>query len=124
MLAAFERDFFPIYPASAKVQSWDIYACVRQVLAVLDPIDDPLPESVLRQWNLMLRGRGAARDPPGRDAWRTATGPGSGWPFDEAVGLQWALVERRYGELSETGPPAPWRDDGLAAALRSGCRSS
>ncbi len=39
LLAAFERDFFPIYPASAKVQSWDIYACVRQVLAVLDPID-------------------------------------------------------------------------------------
>ena len=38
MLAAFERDFFPIYPASAKVQSWDIYACVRQVLDVLDPV--------------------------------------------------------------------------------------
>ena len=39
MLAAFERDYFPIYAASAKVQSWDIYACVRQVLAVLDPVD-------------------------------------------------------------------------------------
>jgi ATP-dependent DNA helicase RecG len=39
--------------------------------------------------------------------------------FDEAVGLQWALVERRYSELSETGPPAPLRTDGLAATLRS-----
>ena len=38
-MSAFERDFFPIYPASAKVQSWDIYACVRQVLDVLDPVD-------------------------------------------------------------------------------------
>ena len=37
--------------------------------------------------------------------------------FDEAVGLQWALVARRYGELCETGPPAPQRDDGLLAAL-------
>ena len=37
--------------------------------------------------------------------------------FDEAVGLQWALVARRYGELSETGPPAPRKDDGLVAAL-------
>ena len=37
--------------------------------------------------------------------------------IDEAVGLQWGLVARRYGELSETGPVAPRRDDGLAAAL-------
>ena len=37
--------------------------------------------------------------------------------FDEAVGLQWALVARRYGELSETGAPAPRKDDGLVAAL-------
>ncbi|MCW2564572.1 MAG: ATP-dependent helicase RecG, partial [Mycobacterium sp.] len=44
LLSVFEREFFPIYPANAKVQSWDIYACVRQVLAVLDPIDEPLPE--------------------------------------------------------------------------------
>ena len=37
--------------------------------------------------------------------------------IDEAVGLQWALVARRYGELSEAGPPAPRKDDGLVAAL-------
>ena len=53
LLSAFERDFFPIYPANEKVQSWDIYACVRQVLDVLDPIDEPLPKSVLQQRNLM-----------------------------------------------------------------------
>ena len=52
-ISVFERDFFPIYPASAKLQSWDIYACVRQVLAVLDPVADPLPESILRERNLM-----------------------------------------------------------------------
>jgi ATP-dependent DNA helicase RecG len=116
LLAAFERDFFPIYPASAKVQSWDIYACVRQVLDVLDPIEDPLPESLLRQRNLMsedeaLRAIHLAENVVERD--RAA----DRLTFDEAVGLQWALVARRYGELSETGPPAPHRDDGLAAAL-------
>ena len=41
LLSVFEREFFPIYPANKKVQSWDIYACVRQVLDVLDPIDEP-----------------------------------------------------------------------------------
>ena len=49
----FERDFFPIYAASSKLQSWDIFACVSQVLAVLDPVPDPLPESVVRQRRLM-----------------------------------------------------------------------
>ena len=116
LLAAFERDYFPIYTASAKIQSWDIYACVRQVLQVLDPVPDPLPESVLRQWKLCsedeaLRAIHLAERPEERDRARARLA------FDEAVGLQWALVERRHGELSGTGPPARRRDDGLAAAL-------
>ena len=116
LLSAFERDYFPIYPASAKVQSWDIYACVRQVLDVLDPVDDPLPESVRRQWDLAsedeaLRAIHLAERPADRDRARERLA------FDEAVGLQWALVERRHGELSATGPSAPVRTDGLAAAL-------
>ncbi|HEX7827431.1 MAG TPA: DEAD/DEAH box helicase, partial [Mycobacterium sp.] len=117
LLAAFERDYFPIYAATAKVQSWDVFACVRQVLAVLDPIEDPLPESVRRQWNLCsedeaLRAIHLAEREEDRDRARERLA------FDEAIGLQWALVERRYSELSETGPPAPLRTDGLAAALR------
>jgi ATP-dependent DNA helicase RecG len=118
LLAAFERDYFPIYGASAKVQSWDIFACVRQVLAVLDPVEDPLPESVRRQWNLCsedeaLRAIHLAERVEDRDR------ASDRLAFDEAVGLQWALVERRYSELSETGPPAPLRADGLAAALHA-----
>ena len=116
LLSAFERDFFPIYPASAKVQSWDIFACVRQVLDVLDPIAETLPDSVLRQWDLAsedeaLRAIHLAEREEDRDRARHRLA------FDEAVGLQWALVERRHGALSETGPPAPPRDGGLAASL-------
>jgi ATP-dependent DNA helicase RecG len=44
---AFERRFYPVYPASTKLQSWDIFACVRQVLEVLDPVPDPLPRNLL-----------------------------------------------------------------------------
>ena len=116
LLAAFERESFPIYPASAKVQSWDIYACVRQVLAVLDPIVDPLPESFVHQRNLVsedtaLRAIHLAENSAERDGARERL------TFDEAIGLQWALVARRYGELSESGPAAPVSDDGLVAAL-------
>ncbi len=116
LLSAFERDFFPIYPASAKVQSWDIYACVRQVLAVLDPIPEPLPASFVRERDLMsedeaLRAIHTAENSAERDrAIERLT-------YDEALGLQWGLVARRYGELSESGPSAPRTDHGLAAAM-------
>lgn len=118
MLAEFERDFFPIYPASAKVQSWDIYACVRQTLDMLDPIPDPLPEEFVRQHNLMsedeaLRAIHLAENATQRER------ASERLTFDEAIGLQWALVGRRYSELSESGPPAPRIGDGLAAAMRS-----
>ncbi|MGE2690659.1 ATP-dependent DNA helicase RecG [Mycolicibacterium pulveris] len=117
VLSAFERDFFPIYPANKKVQSWDIYACVRQVLDVLDPVAEPLPKSVLQQHDLIsedqaLRAIHIAENKSERaQAQRRLT-------YDEAIGLQWALVKRRYSDVSESGPVAPLRDDGLVAALR------
>jgi ATP-dependent DNA helicase RecG len=117
LLAAFERDFFPIYPASAKVQSWDIYACVRQVLDVLDPVPETLPEAVLRERGLIsedaaLRAIHLAENERDREQARERL------TFDEAVGLQWGLVLRRYGDLTEAGPPAAPRDAGLVAAMR------
>ena len=101
----FERSFFPIYPASAKVQSWDIFACVRQVLDVLDPVEDPLPAELRAAHGLIsedeaLRAIHLAEDEQLRRRARERL------TFDEAVGLQWALVARRHGELSESGPPA------------------
>jgi len=114
--SAFERAFFPIYPASTKVQSWDIYRCVRQVLAVLDPVPEPLPEAVLSEHGLVgedraLRAIHLAEDQDERRRARERL------TFDEAVGLQWALVTRRHGELSQSGPAAPPRADGLAREL-------
>ena len=116
LLSVFEREFFPIYAASSKVQSWDIYACVRQVLDVLDPVADPLPESLLRQADLIpedeaLRAIHLAETAAERERARARL------TYDEALGLQWALVERRNSELGESGPPAPETDDGLLAAL-------
>ncbi len=116
LMSAFERRFFPIYPASTKLQSWDIYACVRQVLEVLDPVDDPLPAELRAEHHLIsedeaLRAIHLAENEHERRRARERL------TFDEALGLQWALVTRRHGELSESGPPAPPRPDGLAAEL-------
>src|SRR6202041_3070344 len=37
--------------------------------------------------------------------------------FDEAVGLQWALVSRRHSELAQSGPVAPSTQTGLKHEL-------
>lgn len=118
VLAAFDKDFFPIYPATKKLQSWDIYACIRQVLAVLDPIPEVLPESVLRQWDLVSEDTALRSVHLAENAIQRAAAH-ERLTYDEAIGLQWALVARRYGELGETGPSAPVRDDGLLAALKT-----
>jgi ATP-dependent DNA helicase RecG len=114
--SAYEGRFFPIYPASTKMQSWDIFACVRQVLDVLDPVDDPLPDALRAELGLVsedeaLRAIHLSENESERLRARERL------TFDEAVGLQWGLVARRHGELSESGPPAPPRSDGLVAKL-------
>jgi ATP-dependent DNA helicase RecG len=116
LLSVFEREFFPIYAANSKVQSWDLYACVRQVLDVLDPVDDPLPAPFVRRAGLIsedeaLRAIHLAETATDRDRARLRL------TYDEALGLQWALVTRRNSELGESGPPADRKDDGLLAAL-------
>ena len=114
---AFERTFYPIYPASAKLQSWDIFNCVRQVLEVLDPVAGPAARNTLRRAQSGLRGRGTARHPPGRETTPTGDEPGSGWPSTRRSGLQWALVSRRHGELAQSGPVAPSTQTGLKQQL-------
>lgn len=116
-LGVFNRDFFPIYPATSKVQSWDVYACIRQVLAVLDPVAETLPEEIIRRHHLMsedeaLRAIHMAENADERDRARERL------RFDEAMGLQWALVARRNSELSVAAPPAPPIAGGIADALR------
>lgn len=112
----FERSCYPIYPATAKLQSWDIFACVRQVLAVLDPVPDPLPEVVRAERGLLdedeaLRAIHLSENAAERDRARDRLA------VDEAFGLQWALAMRRNSELSQSGPPAAPRTDGLVAEL-------
>lgn len=112
----FERSCYPIYAATAKLQTWEIFNCVRQVLDVLEPVPDPLPAAVRTERGLIgedealraihLSESAAERD---RACDRLAV--------DEAFGLQWALAMRRNSELSQSGPPAPAHTDGLAAEL-------
>ncbi|WP_280479132.1 ATP-dependent DNA helicase RecG [Nocardia cyriacigeorgica] len=115
-MSFFEREFIPVYPATAKVQSWEILACVRQVLDQLDPIDDPLPEEVRDERQLMAVS----------DALRLIHLPEHKLDieqakqrlrFDEALALQLVLAERRHEVSARTAKPCPPRADGIAAAF-------
>lgn len=110
------REFIPVYPATAKVQSWDLLACVRQVLEQLDPIDDPLPQDIREERGLL----------PVSDALRLIHLPEhradidrarDRLRFDEALALQLVLAERRHEVSGRTARPCPPRPDGIAAAF-------
>ncbi|MFI6867230.1 ATP-dependent DNA helicase RecG [Nocardia sp. NPDC050406] len=112
----FEREFIPVYPATAKVQSWDLLRCIRQVLDQLDPIDDPLPASLRAEHSLM----------PVTDALRLIHLPESKSDieeargrlrFDEALALQLVLASRRHDVEGRVARPCPPRTDGIAAAF-------
>ncbi|MEU4707036.1 ATP-dependent DNA helicase RecG [Nocardia salmonicida] len=112
----FEREFVPVYPATAKVQSWDLLACIRQVLDQLDPIEDPLPAD-LREERQLLPLSEALRlihlpehkldIEKARDRLR----------FDEALALQLVLAERRHEVEGRTAPACPPSIEGIAAAF-------
>ncbi|MEV6768038.1 ATP-dependent DNA helicase RecG [Nocardia sp. NPDC051030] len=112
----FEREFIPVYPATAKVQSWDLLRCVRQVLDQLDPIDDPLPED-LRAEHALVPISDALRLihlPEHKADIEEARGR---LRFDEALALQLVLAERRHQTEGRTAKPSPPRPDGIAAAF-------
>ncbi|MGX1810023.1 ATP-dependent DNA helicase RecG [Nocardia sp. NPDC055321] len=112
----FEREFIPVYPATAKVQSWDLLRCVRQVLDQLDPIEDPLPED-LRAEHALLGVSEALRLihlPESKTDIEQARGR---LRFDEALALQLVLAERRHRTEGRAAKPSPPRIDGIAAAF-------
>ncbi|WP_216894822.1 ATP-dependent DNA helicase RecG [Nocardia alni] len=110
----FEREYIPVYPATAKVQSWDVLACVRQVLDQLDPIDDPLPQD-LRQDRGLLAASDALRLihlPEHKSDIEQAR---ERLRFDEALALQLVLAERRHDAAGRIARACKPRTDGIAA---------
>ena len=91
---------------------------------MLDPVDDPLPAAIRARHG--LRGLDAAlramHEP--RVAATTGTRPGSRLKWDEALGVQLALAQRRAAAAAQPGhrPSAPDRRAGSPPSTRS-CRS-
>ncbi|GAB2913205.1 ATP-dependent DNA helicase RecG [Rhodococcus aerolatus] len=117
-LADFARPLVPVYPATAKLASWTIARCVRQVLDVLDPQEDPLPAALraelgLRELEPALR---AVHRP---DTLADVAAGSERLRFDEAMALQLVLSQRRHAASQRRAPACPARPDGVAAAFEA-----
>lgn len=109
---AFASALIPVYPASARVTTWEIARAVRVILDTLPDLDDPIPAEVRRERGLVdvrtaligihrpatLRDSDAARE-------RLV--------FEEALMLQSAVVRRRAAMDRWSATPRTGSSEGL-----------
>ncbi len=115
-MSIFDRAFLPVYPATSKIESWDVYSCVRQVLDQLDPVHEVLPQDLRDSLDLIgldeaLR---TIHQPDTKDQIARAE---ARLKFDEAAAMQLLLAVRRQDAVTRTAPACPPRPDGVAAAF-------
>ncbi|MCA1655376.1 MAG: DEAD/DEAH box helicase, partial [Pseudonocardiaceae bacterium] len=106
----------PVYPAAASIQSWQIAKCVRQVLSMLEDIEDPMPMEIrakrgFEDYDDAIRKIHTATDWPGVQTARKRL------KWDEAMAVQLALAQRRHRAVARPAPECRRRDDGLRAAF-------
>ncbi|HEY3952246.1 MAG TPA: ATP-dependent DNA helicase RecG [Streptosporangiaceae bacterium] len=109
----------PVYPATAKLQSWRIAKAVQTLLDVLDLGEDPLPPGLRERHGLMGLAEAvrAVHVPLDDEDWRRAR---DRLKWDEAFVIQAALAQRRRASAALPATPRPAVPDGLAAAFDDG----
>ena len=115
------RNLFPIYRATAGVESWDLQAAIGFALSVLEEPDDPLPPS-LREAHRLVGLREAFERVHQADSWGDVTRGMQRFRFDEALVAQLVLARRRaalrgVAAAPRTGVHADGRKGGLLAAF-------
>jgi ATP-dependent DNA helicase RecG len=106
----------PVYPAVAKVQSWQIAKCVRQALEMLDPVEDPLPDKLRKRHDYIgydeaIRAIHLAKDWAGVQLARNRL------KWGEALAVQLALAQRRHSAIARPAPVCERKADGIGAGF-------
>jgi ATP-dependent DNA helicase RecG len=106
----------PIYPATQAVRTWVIANAVQQALHALDPVPDPLDELVRHRHRLLTSDTAlrAMHQPDSREQWQAAR---RRLAWDEALGVQLALAQRRHDAEANPAVPRPAHPDGLLDAF-------
>lgn len=106
ILEEFAGGIIPTYPESTGVTTSLLQRCVRQVLGVLGPVVDPLPDALLRRRDLIDLGTALRHihRPDSREALDLAT---RRLTYDEALALQLVLARRRAAADHTAAYPCP-----------------
>ena len=107
----------PVYPATKAVRTWTISRAVEQALRMLDEVPDPLDADVRARRGLMSADAAirAMHRPDDRAQWAAAR---RRLAWDEALGVQLALAQRRRAAVRAPGHARGRRaPDGLLAAF-------
>ena len=106
----------PVYPATKDVRSWTIAEAVGLALDSLDRVEDPMPVRLRDQHRLVELGRAleAVHRPSSRQEWWAAR---HRLKWDEALGVQLALAQRRMAAAANPATPRPRVEDGILAAF-------
>jgi ATP-dependent DNA helicase RecG len=112
----FAGGLLPLYPATAKVRSWDIRRSVKIILDTLPELPDPLPQRLRERHHLPgLREAYQKIHRPSDHAEVEAARKRLRW--DEALVLQVALAQRRAAVERQSAVPRPVRSGGLLEAF-------
>jgi ATP-dependent DNA helicase RecG len=108
----------PVYPATQSVRTWVISNAVQHALEVLDPVPDPLDAELRARRDLL--GRDAAlramHEPDDHEQWWAAR---RRLAWDEALGVQLALAQRRWLSGANPAVPRPPKSGGLLDAFEA-----
>jgi ATP-dependent DNA helicase RecG len=106
----------PVYPATQAVRTWVISSAVRQTMQVLDAVPDSLSPEIRARHGLLdsdaaLR---AMHEPDDFAHWQAAR---RRLAWDEAMGVQLALAQRRWLAGANPAVPRPRTSGGLLDAF-------
>ncbi len=108
----------PVYPATAKLQTWQIAKCVRQALEMLDDIDDPMPMELRAKRRLADYGEAVRNIHLAKDK-ESVYAAKARLKWDEAMVIQLALAQRRQAATARPAPACPRIDGGIRSAFES-----
>ncbi len=115
-LEDFAGALLPVYPAAAGLPSWTIARCVRIVLDQLDEVSDPLPAAVRDRVGVIGLDAALRRihRPDTRADYQQAR---KRLAFDEALGVQLVLAQRRHANAANPALARPRVAGGLVDAF-------
>ena len=106
----------PVYPATQTVRTWVISNAVRHTLQVLDPVPDGIDPAIRARRGLL--GADAAlraiHEPDDFAQWSAAK---RRLAWDEAMGVQLTLAQRRRAAAANPAVPRPAKAGGLLEAF-------